>query len=393
MASPHISSPLVARARRGPWGLVLLLPVAAAVVALLVGGVRMYFFTAGIRWLYVALLSFGISLLATPAMRALAPRIGAIDRPEGTDGRKIHDKPTALLGGLAVWAGVVGALVANGVWPQGLAAVLATATLLLAFSAADDVRPIGSWAKLAVFLLSAGLAVAAGARATIFPPGPIGDVLNVTLSFVWIVGIFNALNFLDGMDGLAAGLTVVIAAFTGYVAYDTGQPALGWASAAIAGACLGFLPYNFRPGRPATIFLGDAGSNFLGFMLGTLALLGFWADANPLVAISNPLLVFSVLIYDMTYITVDRVAAGKVRSFFQWIDHTGKDHLHHRIHAVLGSRWRTVVFILLMNGCLGLAALGLRAAEPGTAGLLLLQAFLILALVTMLERRGRRLGA
>ena len=174
---------------------------------------------------------------------------------------------------------------ANGVWPAGLAPVLATATLLMVFSAVDDIRPIGSWPKFSVFLVSAGLAVAAGASASIFSPSPLGTVLNVLLSFIWIVGVFNALNFLDGMDGLAAGIAVVIAVFIGVVAFETSQPAIGWAAAAIAGACLGFLPYNFRPGHRALIFLGDAGSNFLGFMLASLALLGFWADADPLVAI------------------------------------------------------------------------------------------------------------
>ena len=221
----------------------------------------------------------------------------------------------------------------------------------------------------------------------------LGTALNVLLSFVWIVGIFNALNFLDGMDGLASGISIVIAVFIGVVAFETSQPAIGWAAAAIAGACFGFLPYNFRPGRRALIFLGDAGSNFLGFMLASLALLGYWADADPLVAISNPLLIFSVLIYDMTYITIARIASGKVRSFFEWIDYTGQDHLHHRIAAVLDSRPKAVIFILLMNATLGIAALGLRAAEPGTAFLLLLQAFLILVLVTMLERRGKSLMA
>ena len=132
-------------------------------------------------------------------------------------------------------------------------------------------------------------------------------------------------------------------------------------------------------------------SRFLGFTLASLALLGYWADADPLVAISNPLLIFSVLIYDMTYITVARIAPGKVRSFFEWIDYTGQDHLHHRIAAVLDSRAKAVVFILLMNASLGIAALGLRAAEPGTAFLLLVQALLILVLVTMLERRGKSL--
>jgi len=371
---------------------VLRLLILMFVVALVIPGIRQIFLSQGYRWLYVFALSFGLTALATPIVRSLSIRFGALDEPGGEEDRKIHDRPTPVLGGIAVWLGVAGALVANSVWPAGLGTVLATATLLMAFSAADDVRPIGSWTKFSVFLISAGLAVWAGAQAVIVTPGPIGTPINVALSFIWIVGIFNALNFLDGMDGLAGGLAALIALFMGLVAFETNQPAIGWASAAIAGACLGFLPFNFRPGRRASIFLGDGGSNFLGFMLASIALLGFWADANPLVAISNPLLIFAVLIYDMTYITAARIASGKVRGFFEWIDYVGQDHLHHRILAILGTRTKTVLFILLLSACLGLAALALRAADPRGALLLLIQAVLILALVTLLERRGKRLS-
>jgi UDP-GlcNAc:undecaprenyl-phosphate GlcNAc-1-phosphate transferase len=362
------------------------------VVVLLIPGVRQQFFSQGYRWVYVLALSFGLTSASTPIVRALSYRFGALDEPEEGEGRKIHDRPTPVLGGIAVWIGIGGALAANSVWPSGLGAVLATATLLMLFSAVDDVRPIGSWTKFSVFLISAGLAVWAGAQAVIFAPGPIGTPINVVLSFLWIVGIFNSLNFLDGMDGLATGLAALIALFMGLVAFETNQPAIGWASAAIAGACLGFLPFNFRPGRRATIFLGDGGSNFLGFMLASIALLGYWADADPLVAISNPLLIFAVLIYDMTYITAARIASGKVRSFFEWIDYVGQDHLHHRILAILGNRTGTLVFILLLCACLGLAALALRAADPAGALLLLIQAVLILVLVTILERRGKKLS-
>jgi len=366
--------------------------LAVAAMALLLPQMRELFFRAGYRWAYVLVMSFCVAGACTPVVRETARRIGALDKPDGEAGRKIHDRPTPLFGGVAVWLGIVVALLANSVWPVGLAPVLATATFLMLFSARDDVRPIGSTLKFTTFLACAAVAVWAGARASIFPPDTaLGVAANVALSFVWIVGIFNALNFLDGMDGLAAGLSTVIAVFMGLVAFETDQPAIGWATAAIAGACLGFLPYNFRPGRRATIFLGDAGSNFLGFMLASLALLGFWADADPLVAISNPILIFSVLIYDMTYITLDRIASGKVRSFYEWIDYTGQDHLHHRIAAVVGGRAKAVYFILMMNATLGIAALGLRGAEPATAMLLLVQALLILVLITMLERQGKGL--
>ena len=360
-------------------------------MTLLLPQVRAVFFGGGYRWLYVLAISFSVSAASTPVVREVARKFGVLDKPDVAEGRKIHDRPTPLLGGVAVWLGVVAALSANGVWPAGLAPVLATGTLLMLFSAADDLKPIRSSVKLTMFLICAGLAVAAGARASIFPQTPLGTAANVALSFIWIVGIFNALNFLDGMDGLAAGTSIVIALLMGAVAFETLQPAIGWATAAIAGACLGFLPYNFRPGRRATIFLGDAGSNFLGFMLASLALLGFWADADPLVAISNPILIFSVLIYDMTYITLDRIASGKVRSFYQWIDYAGQDHLHHRIAAVLDDRAKAVVFILMMNATLGIAALGLRSADRRTALLLLGQALLVLTLITMLERRGKGL--
>ncbi len=365
--------------------------LAVAAIVLLLPPVQSAFFVGGSRWAYVLSLSFCISGATTPVIRGMARRIGAVDKPDGAEGRKIHHRPTALLGGVAVWMGIVGALSTNGVWPAGLAPVLATGTILLVFSAADDVRPIRTSVKFIAFLVCAGFAVAAGAQASIFPPSPLGTAANLLLSFVWIVGIFNALNFLDGMDGLAAGLSIVIAALMGVVAFETAQPAIGWATAAIAGACLGFIPYNFRPGKRATIFLGDAGSNFLGFLLASLALLGFWADADPVVAISNPILIFSVLIYDMTYITVDRIASGKVRSFYEWIDYTGQDHLHHRLAAVLGGRAKAVIFILMMNATLGVAALALRGVQPSTAILLLAQALLILSLITMLERRGKGL--
>lgn len=361
------------------------------VTGLLLPLLRGPFFATGNRWLYVLFLSFSITALLSPGVRWLAHRTGALDQPDGR--RKIHDTPTPLLGGIAVYAGVMGAIVANGVWPPGLAPILSIATFLFLFSLADDLRPLGSWLKLTVFMLAVGAAVASGAQATVFPPTQVGVVLNLLISFVWILGIFNALNFLDGMDGLGPGLAGIIALFTGIVAYETGQEVLGWVSAAVVGSCVGFLPFNFRRRQRATIFLGDAGSNFLGFTLASIALLGYWGDARPLVAISSPLLIFGILIFDMVHITVTRIASGEVRTFYEWIRYTGRDHFHHRLQAVLGSRALTVLFIMLLNVCLGLSALVLRRTDVSGALVLLLQALVVLLLVTLLERRGRRLAS
>jgi UDP-GlcNAc:undecaprenyl-phosphate/decaprenyl-phosphate GlcNAc-1-phosphate transferase len=125
-------------------------------------------------------------------------------------------------------------------------------------------------------------------------------------------------------------------------------------------------------------------------MLACLAVQGDWADWNPVVSFSNPLLIFGVLIYDMVHITVERIATGKVRSVKEWLDYVGKDHLHHRLERALGSRQASVAMIFLLTVCLGLAALALRRAGTTEAVLLVCQAGLIVAMVTLLEISGRR---
>jgi UDP-GlcNAc:undecaprenyl-phosphate GlcNAc-1-phosphate transferase len=123
--------------------------------------------------------------------------------------------------------------------------------------------------------------------------------------------------------------------------------------------------------------------------LACLAVKGNWADNNPIVSISNPILIFGVLIYDMIHITVERIAMGKVTSLKGWIDYVGKDHLHHRLERALQSRRASVVMIFAMTICLGLAAIVLRKADTMEAILLLIQATLIVLVITILERRGR----
>jgi len=117
---------------------------------------------------------------------------------------------------------------------------------------------------------------------------------------------------------------------------------------------------------------------------------GNWADSSPIVSFSNPMLIFGVLIYDMIHITVERVITGKVKSVKEWLDYVGKDHLHHRLERVLGSRQASVAMIFLLTICLGLAALALRHAGTMEALLLLIQAGLIAAMITVLEISARR---
>jgi UDP-GlcNAc:undecaprenyl-phosphate GlcNAc-1-phosphate transferase len=356
-------------------------------VTLAVPTVRQLFVFEGLRWLYILLFAFlGVGAL-TPLMVHLSHQWGLVDQPSD---RKIHVHPTPRLGGAAVYLGFLGSVLMNSILPDWMIATLAAGSLLLIVGIIDDVWELPASSKLVAQLVAAGIVIATGKVLTLFPSGPVGDIANVMLTLLWIVGITNAFNFFDGMDGLATGLAILIAGFMGAVAFETNQPGLGWLAIAIIGAGVGFLPYNFRGRRHAVIFLGDGGATFLGFTLACLAVKGNWADHNPIVSFSNPLLIFGVLIYDMIHITVERVATGKVRSIKEWLDYVGKDHLHHRLERALGSRQASVAMIFLMTICLGLAALALRDAGTAEALLLLVQACLIVVMITILEWSGRQ---
>lgn len=360
---------------------------ALGAIALTIPPVREIFQFEGLRWLHVLLFAFLGTGSLTPLMVRIGHRWNLVDVPAD---RKIHVQPTPRLGGLALYAGFIGSLLLNSIVPDWMVAILVAGSLLLLIGVIDDIRELPAWVKLCGQLLAAGIVIASGKILTLFPPGPLGDAANIVLTLLWIVGITNAFNFFDGMDGLAAGLAVLMAGFMGVVAFETDQAGLGWLAIAMIGASLGFLPYNFRGTKPAVIFLGDGGSTFIGFTLACLAVKGNWADSSPIVSFSNPLLIFGVLIYDMIHITVERVITGKVTSVKEWLDYVGKDHLHHRLERALGSRQASIAMIFLFTICFGLAALALRHAGTMEAVLLLIQAGLIAAMITLLEISGRR---
>ena len=369
--------------------------VAAGVCAgvLLLPSIQVWFYTAGMRWLYVLLVSYLVAVGLTPLIRGLAFKVGAVDQPSI---RKIHQAATPLLGGVAVYMAFLIAILANAggmvaplIITEGILGVLAGGTLLFLVGIRDDIREVPASVKLGVQIVAAGIVIWSGKLLTFFPHGLAGDTLNVFLTVLWIVGITNAFNFFDGMDGLATGLAIIIAFFMGVVAFQTNQPVLGWVAVALIGAGLGFLPYNFKLRAPATIFLGDAGSTFLGFTLACLAVKGNWADGKPIVSVSTPILIFGVLIYDMVHTTVERIYSGKVKTLKEYLEYVGKDHMHHRLERALSSRTDAVLMIFLLSIALGLAGVVLRSARAVDALFLLLQATIIVVVVSILERRGR----
>lgn len=368
----------------------LLLPAWYYLVGLILLGIvffpatHHFFVHTGRRWLYILVLAFSFSALTTPLCRMLALNWGLVDNPSG---HKIHQEPTPLLGGAAVFLGFFLPLLINGIFSLEFGAILFAAMILFGIGLLDDTLNLRAHYKLIVQIaLAVGLTFV-GVRIILLPETTLlGITVNGLLSVIWIVGITNAMNFFDGMDGLAVGLAAIIAFFLAIVALQMDAPFVGWTAVAMMGACLGFLPYNFRPGKRALIFLGDAGSTTIGFVLASLAIYSDWADLNPVVSIFSPLLIFWILIFDMAHITLFRVIRGKTRNFKEWIEYVGHDHLHHRMARVLGGPTQSVLFIYLLSVCLGISAMLLRNAQhPSEALLLLSQAFIIVVLVSILE--------
>ena len=348
---------------------------------------RFYFTSMGLRWLYIFLFSLSLSYLLTPLMRLVALKINILDNP---DSRKLHKNATPLLGGIAILIAFSFSLVANMLLEKGLLVLLCGGMIMALMGLLDDVRGMPALLKLLIQVLVVVFLVYNGIILDLFPPRTTwGFWMNFVFTLIWIVGITNAMNFIDGMDGLATGLSAIIATFIGIVAFQTDQPFVGWIAIAILGSCLGFFPFNFRLRNPALIFLGDAGSTFLGFMLAGLAVMGYWSESR-IVSFANPVLIFWVLIFDMIYITVERVVSGKVRSVKEWIDYVGTDHLHHRLFYLLGDKWKAVLTIFLFSAALGLSSIALRYARMIDSILLVCQAGLIAFIFSLLEYVGRK---
>ena len=355
--------------------------------SLLLPQVKQVFTGQGLRWTYILLFSSLLAFLSTPVVRRIAESLSILDRPGR---RKVHKEPTALLGGVSIYIAFTTSMLANNILDSEVIGILIAATAVMLVSLADDIRSLPARLKLVAQVAATALVFLYGIRITIFHEHVVGEIANILLSFMWVVGVTNAMNFLDGTDGLATGLGIVISLFLGIVAFQTDQVFLGWLAIAMMGSCLGFLPYNFRHSRPASIFLGDSGSAFIGFMLACLAIKGEWADNDPIVSICAPIMIFGILIFDMTHTTVSRIISGKVRSFHDWVSYVGKDHIHHRMYRLFQSNKKTVFLILAMSACLGISAIVLRNARTIDGLLIVLQGIIAFAIFSVIDYQQER---
>ncbi len=307
-------------------------------------------------------------LLRTPAARHLV----AAPRAE-----RWHTKSTPLLGGSGIFAGLLVAAalaLAAGALPlsRELGGILGGCAILFVAGLVDDMFHLPPLAKIAAQVAAAVLAIVSGIRVEI-----VGNpVLATAIGIVWLVGMTNAFNLLDNMDGLAATLAAIACAFFAIDAFTVDSSHLvALVALGLCLGCLGFLPYNLRLHGPAAVFMGDSGSQVLGFAVGALGPATAWTVAGSTVAtLLLPILILAVPILDTTLVTVVRLLEGRP------VSRGGRDHTSHRLVYQGLSDKRAVVLLAIVSGALGLTSLGyerLNDTRVTLVGVLITFAFLL----------------
>ncbi len=296
----------------------------------------------------VAMIIFAGALVfavgGTPLVRWLAPYLGVMDQPSA---RKVHTRPTPRMGGVAIFWAVILTLLflqdeAN--FDQFVSILLA-ASWVSFLGIWDDRWGMRPLIKLLGQVMAAFFLVANGVQVALPHVPPWGNVL---ITVFWLVGITNALNLLDNMDGLSGGIAAIAAAFFVLMSAFSGQYLVGALAAAVMGACIGFLIYNFNP---ASIFMGDSGSLFLGFLLAALGIKLRFPDGVTFVTWMIPILVLGVPIFDTTLVFASRLRRG-----LNPMTTPGKDHFSHRLVARGMTPREAVLTLYLVGGVFGMLA-------------------------------------
>ncbi len=294
-------------------------------------------------------IALAITLAGLPWVRRAALALDLVDAPSQ---RKAHRTPMPLLGGVGIFLGAILAVLViyRGEPEPTVLGVLLATTVVALTGLIDDYRPLPAWAKLAGQLAGFLILAAFGIRVRL----PLPPVVNYGITLLWLLGITNAINFLDNMDGLSAGIAAVIASFILLLALANGQFLVAALSAALLGACLGFLRYNFPPAR---IFMGDVGSLFLGFLLAAMGIQLRFPDNSNFVTWMVPVFLFGLPIFDMTLVVVSRLRRGLSPNT------AGRDHTSHRLVRLGFSSREAVLILYLFCGVLGMMALYITQAS------------------------------
>ncbi len=330
-------------------------------------------------------LAMALAFILTPMARSFAFRVGAIDVPK--DSRRMHKKPIPRLGGIAIFCGFFLAVICMTVEfiDAQIRGILLGSIIIVVLGVVDDVLALNPLAKGIPQFFAVFLPVYFGVRIEHLPNFAEGEAFvelplfwQYAISMVFIIAILNAVNLIDGLDGLACGVSSIMCLCTVFIAYLLHDSAVCIIAAALAGACLGFLPYNLNP---AKLFMGDTGAMFIGYTLGCLMIMGPFR-ASDIISFAVPFLVLGLPIFDMGFAVVRRLLNG--RNPFSG----DKLHLHHKLIAVGFNQKKAVAILYSISAALGIVAVMLTGEGFKKAIFSIALIFMIIAIGCLLMLRN-----
>lgn len=323
------------------------------------------------------LLAFAVSLLVayvmTPPVKRFAEKVGAIDVPR--DNRRVHDHPIPRMGGLAIFIGFVLSLIFFVPMSTKVLGLLVGSVIIAVMGGVDDIVSLNPWVKLAGQIVAALVAIRCGlvfdviSNPNIFAEETYIEIgwLSIPLTMLWIVGCTNAVNLIDGLDGLAVGVSAISSMTMLIVSLFVSEPVVSIILAALTGACLGFMPYNLNP---AKIFMGDVGSQLLGFVLSTASIMGLF-KLHAIITFFVPLLALALPLADTIFAFFRRILHGQ--SPFK----ADKGHFHHRLLAMGFNQKQVVAVLYGISAVLGLLAVLMAGDSMAVKIICLVAAFII----------------
>ena len=338
-----------------------------------------------VRILLAVAIAFAISFAAVPVVKTFATKVGAIDIPDGK--RRVHDHPIPRMGGLAIFLGFLLSVVLFADITRQVRGILIGSVLIVACGAIDDVVNLRAWIKLLVQVAAAVIAVAHGVVIEFFSnPNIFSDNellvlgwLSIPVTVLWIVGITNSVNLIDGLDGLAVGVSTIASVTMFVVALLVSEGNVALLLAALMGACLGFMPYNLNP---AKIFMGDTGALLLGYVLSTVSVVGMF-KTYALVTFVVPILALFLPLFDTTCSFFRRILRAQSPM------HPDRGHLHHRRIDMGLSQKQAVAILYSVSAILGLCAVVLATDGALRTWLIVVAALAAVAIGWYIEKTLR----
>ena len=337
--------------------------------------------------IFAFVIAFIFTFATTPLVRRFAYKIGAVDVPR--DKRRVHKRPTPRIGGLAIIFGFLVAIISfNDSWTKELVSILIGVGILGVLGIIDDCKELDAKLKFVVQIVAALVVVIFGdirisvmSNPNVFSENPyiiFPQWLSITVTVLWIVFMTNAVNFIDGLDGLAAGVSAIMSMSLVFIAITYHEYEIALLGIALMGACFGFLPFNFNP---AKIFMGDTGSMFLGYMLSVLSVQGMF-KSYAVISFAVPIIMLGLPLFDALFAMLRRLLTGKNPMS------ADRGHLHHRLYDMGFSQKQTVFILYAISGVLGITSILLAEQRFLRAMLLLISVLIFLLIATMLGKNS-----